>query len=1349
MKRIRRRVPDWKRLSLRCSRYYGEKEIRPDGISTYSLRPLSDRTHNTESDSPKDESAQPARRKRGCFGCLGVVLLVALILAIPAAFILNGPGFRKLAHWGIGKGLAAANLSGDFEVDGTLLSGIEIRDLVAAPSDPAEEDQARPAGQPTVRRLAVGLAEVRYEMATLVKGDPIAAIELVRLHDVTAEVELPPASEKAEPATDEAEVTAEKTDPLEIVWKALGISYDLENINIRLSQEGTETLALEGLVLKLPGKDGGGDGELGFSRLQIADNIHQGAAHSSLRSTSNSLVVGRFEPIDGIALTELTLLRRGADLLTAGVEAAGGSLFVRYSKDGSLAAELRDGPIDAASLAQQFGAGDAFSSGMLDALDVRFAGDFANPSTWNTAATVTVSTVAFPVEGIDAATLVAAVREGKLTAGLDAERKGATIHAETEASVSGVSEIASLADLAAVLELSLDVPAIGRFLPENSPPIGGGATLTAEASIASRQLRNAKANLLTRELSYQDIPIDALSVDLTAADSDAKAAQMAIALILDAESQGAKVHLQADANADRNAELASLADLATDVELSLDVPAFEKLLPENAPPVRGGASLDAIARIESRELLNARADLTSQSLSYGDVPIDSLEVKVANADMKEADLSLAISLDEGTRLTGGGHVSFEKLDYSAELNGNIEAEDRLARLLATFNFDKALAGQVKLGWRGEGRLRPGDNEAAEHSGKANIAASDLRIAEGRLIESATLSASYSPDAIELETLDLRSDDLAISTAASYREKSIAVSSLSVRKGDLDLVSGSLLVPFDPAAFEGKGAMGFFEQDGEINIDLDSAQLKIEDLAALGGVESPVHGDINALIDITGTPRQLAGGGDIRANDLTMPAKPDIPAADLGLQFSLEPESFAVSGKLDHPYIETLQLDGSMPFTPEKWLSGESVLLDEALQARLTLPPSSLEFLKDFAPAIETLAASAAVDVAISGTIGEPQASGTLDVAVEQLKLANPSAPRIRDATIKLRAEGRELMIETFEALVSGGQISLGGKVSLPAESDGPVFDLSATAREALVARNRDLSVRTNADLSLVGPWSKARLAGEIGLTNSRYVKEIDLLPLSMPRRDRSDLPEIESRPTAKLPPNLDLGIEAEPFRDWEFDVKLVTADPFLVRSNLAQIDIVSDLRVTGTGAKPIPSGLISVNEGRLTLPFSRVEIDKADIVFSEATGFNAELDVQANAVVRSNRINMFVFGRVLDPKNVLTSEPPLPNEDILSLLATGVTRDELTGGSGAAVASRVARLFLQELRQDNVDPDDERGLMDAINDRTTVDFGQTDPRTGQQTLAGRIRLLRQFYLVANVGVESDYRVLLKYIFKFR
>ncbi len=1145
------------------------------------------------------------------------------MLAIPGLFLLNGPGFRALADWGLGFGLSKIQLDGEYEIAGTLLSGIEIRDLVTSPAAGVDAPAS------PVRALAVGFAEVRYSLVTLVKGAPLDALQIVRLRDADITVDLPPKKEKP---NEEPEDARPKSDPLAIVWKLLGATYDLENVNFRLLKEGSETLLVEGLFLRL---GEGVEGELGFARFKMGEKIEQGETSAPLRVAEDALVVGRFEPIEGIVLQELSLLKDGGDLLTAAVEAEGGTVSVRYGRDKSIAAELVDGPMDVGALAARFGVGHALKSGALRTLELRFVGDFKSPASWDAAASLGIADLTFPGEGIDSATLFATSKDGALEATLEAERKGATARAVVTSPIGTAPDIKALTDLPAALALTANAPAIAAFLPEGGPPITGGAALEADLTFAGREPAGGTASITTNGLAYDGLPVRSFVVDLS----------------------------------------------------------------------------------------------------------------VPNTNVVAADLTVA--LDEVTAVTASGTIGLARFDYSAEAEADVVATPQLAELLARFKFEKPLEGNVDLVWSGQGVLKPGEGEERFNEGKVTVSAKAVRFNEGRVVESADVAARYAPGSIVVQTLDVASGDLAISAAASYENDVVGVTGLSVRQSGNQLATGEIRLPYDPAALKEKGVVGFFDQEGAVAIDFSSADLEIAELAAMAGKDIPVRGTVTADIAINGTPQRLSGGGTVRATGLKTGSAPDVPPGDLALQFTVGAERATVAGSFEHPQIETLAIDASVPFRPEAWAAGEPVT-DEPLSAKLQLPASSLEFVKGYVDAIDALDGTAAIDVTVGGTVGKPEPTGLVAIGIADFRMKNPLVPKIRDAEIRISAAGREVVIEKFDALVSGGNISLGGGVSFPAEGGGPVFDIVATAREALVFRNPDTNVRTDADLTLTGPYATAALAGEIGITNGRFTKSIDILPIGLPGgSERSELPEIGERPTAKIPPNLDFGVPLEPFKNWSVDVKIVTRDPFLVRGNLARIDAVSDLRVGGTLGQPVPTGRVYVADGRLTLPFSKVEVQTGKVMFGELTGFNGELDVQAKATVRQYAITIYVYGRVLSPQHVLTSDPPLSNEDIISLLATGATREELTSGGGAVAASKAAQLFLKKLRQDNIDPDDEPGFLEELDERTTLDVGQTDPRTGTQTIAGRIRLFRQLYLAANVSPEGDYRGLLKYVFKLR
>jgi hypothetical protein len=292
------------------------------------------------------------------------------------------------------------------------------------------------------------------------------------------------------------------------------------------------------------------------------------------------------------------------------------------------------------------------------------------------------------------------------------------------------------------------------------------------------------------------------------------------------------------------------------------------------------------------------------------------------------------------------------------------------------------------------------------------------------------------------------------------------------------------------------------------------------------------------------------------------------------------------------------------------------------------------------------------------------------------------------------------------------------------------------AQSVLVARNGSLTARADADVKVVGPLKNATVTGNVALTNSSLLKNIDLIPIGLPGRPA---PQPSDRP--------DFSIPQPPIRDWKFDVAVKTKDPFLIRGNLANGGAIVDLHVTGTGLHPELQGVVRLENVEATLPFSRLEITSGVLNFDPSDSFNPKIDLQGTSLIRDYTVHVYVYGTSLSPEAVFTSEPPLPQEEIISLLATGVTRQELVGNNNV-LAGRAAMLLVQQLYR-RVFKKGEPTKSNSVFDRLQVDVGNVDPRTGQQTATARLKLNEQFVLIGDLGVGGDFRGMVKYLIRFK
>src|SRR5947207_14044851 len=94
----------------------------------------------------------------------------------------------------------------------------------------------------------------------------------------------------------------------------------------------------------------------------------------------------------------------------------------------------------------------------------------------------------------------------------------------------------------------------------------------------------------------------------------------------------------------------------------------------------------------------------------------------------------------------------------------------------------------------------------------------------------------------------------------------------------------------------------------------------------------------------------------------------------------------------------------------------------------------------------------------------------------------------------------------------------------------------------------------------------ATVQGNVPLTNSHFLKDIDLIPIGLPGRPAPE--PIEDRP--------DYSVKTPPLRDWKFDVAIKTIDPFSIRGNLATGAAIADLHLGATGSHPDMNGIVNL-----------------------------------------------------------------------------------------------------------------------------------------------------------------------------
>jgi len=328
--------------------------------------------------------------------------------------------------------------------------------------------------------------------------------------------------------------------------------------------------------------------------------------------------------------------------------------------------------------------------------------------------------------------------------------------------------------------------------------------------------------------------------------------------------------------------------------------------------------------------------------------------------------------------------------------------------------------------------------------------------------------------------------------------------------------------------------------------------------------------------------------------------------------------------------------------------------------------------------------------------------------------------------------------------VEGGDLTIAGTMGLKNPDGGGLgeMDVSIRAQGMPVVRNEFIIVRANADLSLKGTMANARLTGEVGIIDSVFYKDMELIPIGKPFLE----PSAAALPAVDAPSNPGSAVPA-PFSGWTADVVVKTIDPILVRGNLGKGQVDVALRIEGKLGDPEPNGKARISEAVARLPFSTLEIREGFLTFTPQTGFDPILEIRGTAEPRPYRVEAYAYGRASDPQLVLTSQPPLPENEIMTLLATGTTSAGLEDSQAAS--SRAMQLLIEELRRGRFLFGKQLRPLLGLLDNVDFSISESDPYDSDLYNSATLKLSEKWYLSAGIGAEGDQRVLAIWRLGFR
>jgi translocation and assembly module TamB len=193
----------------------------------------------------------------------------------------------------------------------------------------------------------------------------------------------------------------------------------------------------------------------------------------------------------------------------------------------------------------------------------------------------------------------------------------------------------------------------------------------------------------------------------------------------------------------------------------------------------------------------------------------------------------------------------------------------------------------------------------------------------------------------------------------------------------------------------------------------------------------------------------------------------------------------------------------------------------------------------------------------------------------------------------------------------------------------------------------------------------------------------------------------------------------------DLDLTISAPSRVFVRGRGLEAELGGTLRVTGTSANPITNGGFDLKHGRLDIIDRRLDFSRGRVRFYNST--DPELDFAAESKSADVTATVLVTGRASAPKISFSSNPSLPQDEILARLLFGKPASTLSPGQ----AIQVARAVAQFSGNGGHGLDDVRRSLGI----SSLDIG-TDAKGGAQVGIGK-RLNDSIYLGVSQGTTTN------------
>jgi len=304
-------------------------------------------------------------------------------------------------------------------------------------------------------------------------------------------------------------------------------------------------------------------------------------------------------------------------------------------------------------------------------------------------------------------------------------------------------------------------------------------------------------------------------------------------------------------------------------------------------------------------------------------------------------------------------------------------------------------------------------------------------------------------------------------------------------------------------------------------------------------------------------------------------------------------------------------------------------------------------------------------LSLGGTLQDPQLDGT--VAITGGIYENGlTGTVLHDMTLHARARQQRLTIEELSANDGGsGRITGQGFVEIDPEASFPL-DVTLSLQSARLVQTNDADATLGGQLRLAGTALATSLTGQIA---------VERADISIPDQVGPSVPTIQVEEIGGPPGRASSpGAGGGSALDLRLDVIVNLPGRLFVRGRGLESEWEGRIEAKGSASDPRLTGTLQIRRGAFDLLDRRFNLRRGVITFTGSSPPNPTIDIEAVAQATDITAIVRISGDASAPIITLESEPPQPEDEVLSRLMFNRAASSITPLQAVQLAAAVNRL---------------------------------------------------------------------------